>query len=221
MLARNVVGRFSGSNQARTLHVTDVPVREMRARLAGTLAAEGFEVVADIDLGDLLSRRLDEEREPFLIIEACHPKLAELALQVAGDAGLIVPLRFCLWKEGTGTAIAALPVARLVEALGRAHLDVVAKETDERLERVFAHLDTSVPEACEIPEVAKPATEISALCLDAGELATLREAADQQRATLLREAAGTESHTLQHELAVTINRLEAISQKLRTTPSLA
>jgi uncharacterized protein (DUF302 family) len=213
MLARTTTNRLATSSNARLVHAQDVPVHESKERLCAALASEGFDIVADIDLAELLARRLDERREPFAVIEACHPKLAQQALGVAGEGALIMPFRFCIWKEGTGSSIATLPPARMAEALGLPHLEEMVADAESRLHRLFAHLDLSVPAACEIPNAQAAPRSVA---LDDEELETLREATRRQTAALLAEVAGTESRPMQHELARTINRLEALTHKLET-----
>ncbi|HEY0709091.1 MAG TPA: DUF302 domain-containing protein [Polyangia bacterium] len=211
MLARKTTNRFATSSNARIVHAKDVPVHESKERLFAALASEGFDVVADIDLAELLARRLDESREPFAVVEACHPKLAQLALDIAGDGALMMPFRFCIWKEGTGSTIATLPPARMAEALGLPHVQDMVADAEARLDRLFEHLDLSMPAACEIPAAHVPA---AALALNEEELETLREATRRQTAALMAEVAGTESRPMQHELARTIDRLEALTHKL-------
>lgn len=209
MQASKVSETFEAPTQARTKHLPDVPVQEARARLRRALQAEGFSLIADIDLADLLNRRLDEQLEPYFIVEACHPLLAQQALAVAWDGGLLMPTKLCLWKDGNDSTVATLQPRRLVEGLGRAHLMDVASRIDDRLDNVFARLAGPVMAETE-PEDALPAV----LDLNASERIALRDAARYRIDELLREAAATESHPLQHELAQTIDRLELIARKL-------
>jgi uncharacterized protein (DUF302 family) len=199
------------TSQARTASFPEVTAADMRARVWHALGQEGFSVVAEIDLADTLNRRLDGvDRPPYLIVEACHPELAAAALSVAPDAGLLVPCRICVWKEGNGTTVATLPPARLVAALDRPHLDEVAAEVEVRLDRVFGGLGRTAPA---IP-AQRPGSPSTGPALELADLQLLREAALARAQALLAEAAGTESHPLQHELAQTIDKLEAVARKL-------
>jgi uncharacterized protein (DUF302 family) len=203
---------FVPTSNARALRIRDVPMEEVRFRLAHALGQEGFAVIAEIDFADLLSRRLDVQRAPFFTYEVCHPKLADEALSVSGDAGLLLPCKVCVWREGTEVVVATLPAGRLVAALGRPHLDDVARQADERLERVFARLTGPTPVRVEIP--GRPTT---APALTANEVTVLREAVQRQIHVLMSEVAGTESHALQHAIAQTIEQLEGIARKFTVT----
>jgi uncharacterized protein (DUF302 family) len=204
---------FNPPSHARTVVFDDAPIEEVCFRLAHALGQEGFAVISEVDFGDLLNRRLDKDRDRYFTYEVCHPKLAEEALAVASDAGLMFPCRICVWKEGNQVTVATLPSSRLAKALGLSHLDEVARQAELRLDRVFERLAVPQPAALEIPSSAPVALPK----LSSDELNTLREATQRQIQTLLAEVAGTESHPLQHAIAHSISHLESIARKLADT----
>jgi uncharacterized protein (DUF302 family) len=206
---------FAATSQARSIHLPDVPPDEARAHLRRALAKEGFALVQDVDLADLLDRRLDEPIEPYFIVEGCHPLVARRALAIAWDGGLIAPARFAVWKEGTGSTIATFPPLRLAAALGRPHLGEAVAELDRHLDGVFEQLQATSRGEPLPPEV--PGT----LDLDESERNVLADATRRHLDELMREVARTESRSLQHEICQTINRLEAVARKLGVAPSAA
>jgi uncharacterized protein (DUF302 family) len=208
--SNNTISSFAPPSHARTVRLVDVPLAEVRFRLVQALGQEGFAVLNELDLADLLNRRLDEHRDPYFTYEVCHPKLAEDALAVSADAGLLLPCKICVWHDGHAVVVATLPPSRLATALGRQHLDAVAGEAEERLERVFDRLNAPAPAAFEIPPRAS--TPLPALSTE--ELLALREATQNQIHALLAESAGTESHSLQHAIAKSIDHLENVARKL-------
>jgi uncharacterized protein (DUF302 family) len=194
-------------SRARTCRLPGVSVAQARARLLAALGGHGFTVISELDLSNFLNRRLDTRRETFLIIDACHPRLAQQALAVASDAGLLAPFRFGVWKEGSGAAIATLAPAQLARALGREHLGDFADQAARQLEEIFALLDRAVPLPHQ-PLASAPVT------LDGTERAALKDAAMHRLEALQAEAAGTESHDLQHGLAEIMQPLEQVVRKL-------
>jgi uncharacterized protein (DUF302 family) len=201
---------FAPPSYARVAHFADAPIEEVRFLLDHALGQEGFAVLAEMDLADVLNRSLDEHRRPYFVLEVSHAKLAEEGLAISWEGGLLLPCRICVWQQGKDVAVATLPASRVVLALGRPHLDQVAREIEERLERVFARLSGPTPTAFDVPAPTHPAL----LGLDPDELAVLRDAAQRQIQVLLAEAAGTESHSLQRAIARNIDQLEALSRKL-------
>ena len=210
MNVQEPVESFAQPSNARVLRVDDAPIAEVRFRLAHALVREGFEVLNQSDFADLLNRRLDAEHEPYFIYEICHPVLAEKAMAVSPEAGLLLACNVCVWQEGRDVVVATLPPSRLASALARPHLDGIVREVEERLERVFERVSGPAPEACEIP--VRPAAPGPALSVE--ELDTVREAVQRQIQTLQAEVAGTESRALQHAIARTIEQLEVAARKL-------
>jgi uncharacterized protein (DUF302 family) len=207
MHAPKTFATAGSSSQARVSRLPGVSVPEARTRLLAALRAHGFTVTSDINLAALLDRRLDTKMETYLTVEACHPKLAQLALAVASDAGLLASFRFGIWKEGAGAAVATLAPARLGQALGRDHLAPVLSQAERQLDEVFAGLDR--------PAVAEPLpADPLGVMLDASERAALKDEGNRRLEALLAEAAGTDSRDLQHGLAKEIECLERIIHKL-------
>jgi uncharacterized protein (DUF302 family) len=203
---------FVSASHARVVHLAEVPLAEVRFRLRQALGLQGFAVLSEIDLADHLNRSLDQQRAPYVVFEVSHPKLAEEALAVTLEGGIVLPCRICLWQEGRDIVVATLPASRVVEALGYPHLIAVAREIEARLEHAFDRLSEPGPAARDIPEPVPQAATIQGL--NADELAVLRDAAQQQMRALLVEGAGTESRVLQHAIAKNIDELEAVSRKL-------
>lgn len=195
---------------ARTVHLDEVDAAQARDCLVEALGQAGFGVLAEIDLAEILRRRLDVHIEPHYVLEVCRPDLARRALAVSADASLLMPCKIGVWKEGAGAAVGVLPARRVVAALGREHLDAVAAEADERLEQVLEAVQATAPGAPKRPRPA-PARP---LVLDDFDRSALAEAVRGRMKALLAEAAGTESHDLQHALARDIAQLEGIVRKM-------
>ena len=201
---------FQAYSHARTLYMPDTDPAEVRDRLEFALEQSGFSVLNEIDLRDVLQRRLGVRIEPHVVVEVCHPELARRALSVASDASLLLAGQVAVWKEGTGATVGIVPPLRLMQALGREHLGEIAAEVNRRLEdvlSVLAHTDPREP----LPAARPPIPNVA---LSTADRIALIEAVRQRRQALLVEAAGTEKHDLQHALALNIDQLDALIGKL-------
>jgi uncharacterized protein (DUF302 family) len=58
------------------------PFDEVVAQVRDALAANGFGIVAEIDMQKTLALKIGVEIEPHLILGACNPRFAHQALQV-------------------------------------------------------------------------------------------------------------------------------------------
>jgi uncharacterized protein (DUF302 family) len=211
---QSTIESFTSTSKARIDRLEGVPLAEARFLLPHALGQEGFTVLSEIDFADSLNRSLDERRSPYFVFVVSHPKLAEEALAVSAEGGLLQPSQICLWQEAHEVVIATLPASRVVEALGQPHLAGAARQIEDRLARVFQRMTQPGPTAFDVPP--RTARKVSVPALDTEEVALLRDAAEQHCRVLLAEAAGTESHPLQHAIAQNISRLEAVCRKLGT-----
>jgi uncharacterized protein (DUF302 family) len=210
MHAKKTIESLAVPSLAHQLRIADVPLAEVRFRMTQALGQEGFTAQAEFDLADFVNRSVDGAHPAHFLYQACHPKLTSEALAIACDASLVLPMTIGLWQEGREVVVAHVPAARLVVALGRAHLAAIAAEVDARLERAFARMSAPAPAACDVP----PQPTLSVPPFAQEELEALREATGRQIHALMAEVAGTESHALQHAIARTITKLETIAAKL-------
>jgi RNA polymerase-binding protein DksA len=111
-------------------------VPELVARVTSLLQREGFGVLTRIDAHQVLRQKLGVERAPYVILGACRPELANEALDLDPDVGLLLPCNVVVREEAGGEVTVAFMDPRAVLRLAGARLEEVATEARERLERV-------------------------------------------------------------------------------------
>lgn len=102
-------------------------------RIRKALRATGFGVLTEIDVRATFREKIGAELEDFLILGVCDPRLAQRALDVDRQAGLLLPCTVAVRADGDATVVEALDPAILVRATGLAELEPVAVEARERL----------------------------------------------------------------------------------------
>jgi uncharacterized protein (DUF302 family) len=107
-----------------------------RAREA--LAGEGFGVLTEIDVQATLKAKLGVEREPYLILGACHPPSAHQALAAAPEVGVLLPCNVTVSVEGGRTVVRAMNPQSVLGVIGNAGLAPVGEEVGSALRRVVA-----------------------------------------------------------------------------------
>ena len=112
----------------------DYPAAVEAARSA--LADEGFGVLCQIDVRATLKAKLDVDREPYVILGACKPKLAHLALELEPELGSLLPCNVIVYVADGVTHVSAIDPERMLAVSGNPDLAPVASEVRDALQRV-------------------------------------------------------------------------------------
>lgn len=115
---------------------TPLSFAEAVARAREALAKEGFGVLTEIDVQATLKKKLDVDREPYLILGACHPPSAHKALSAVPEVGVLLPCNVTVSVEGGTTVVRAMDPAGVMGLLGSPELAEVGADIGARLRRV-------------------------------------------------------------------------------------
>jgi uncharacterized protein (DUF302 family) len=106
------------------------------ARVREELASEGFGVLCEIDVQATLKQKLDVDRDPYLILGACNPKLAHGALQAEPELGVLLPCNVVIYTQDGDTHIAAVNAEQMLSIVANDELTETASEVRRRLAAV-------------------------------------------------------------------------------------
>ncbi len=106
------------------------------ARAREALAKEGFGVLTEIDVQATLKKKLDVDREPYLILGACHPPSAHKALSAVPEVGVLLPCNVTVSVEGGTTVVRAMDPEGVMGLLDAPVLAEVGADIGARLRRV-------------------------------------------------------------------------------------
>lgn len=120
--------------------LVNVPFADAVPKVTEALKAEGFGVLAEIDVAGTLKKKLDVDVRPYLILGACNPVLANQALQAEPHIGLLLPCNVLVQGAPNGTTVSIMDPKAMMTVTGNPALDGVAAEADARLKRVIAAL---------------------------------------------------------------------------------
>lgn len=122
-----------------TVRIDDDPTAaEERVRAA--LQEEGFGILTEIDVAATLKNKLDVDMEPYKILGACNPTLANEALRKDRNVGALLPCNVVLrGLPAGGTQVIAADPGAMLDVAGPDLVDV-ASEARTRIERALQSL---------------------------------------------------------------------------------
>ncbi len=80
--------------------------------------ATGFGVPVEFSPSELLNEKVDADRDPYYVLGACNPVMADRALDETLKQGALFPCNFVIWQEQPGVQrvyhVSIMKIGRLV-----------------------------------------------------------------------------------------------------------
>lgn len=107
------------------------------ARLESALLQEGFGVLCRIDIRAKLKEKLGVEFPNYLILGACNPPLAHLALQQDMNLGLLLPCNAVVFEQEGRVRAGVIDAEKMLSIVGLPAMQAVARQVNEKLRRAL------------------------------------------------------------------------------------
>jgi uncharacterized protein (DUF302 family) len=111
-----------------------------------TFTDAGFGVPVEFSPSELLNEKVDADRDPYYVLGACNPRMADRALDMSMETGGLFPCNVVIWEREPGVQqVYHLSIMRAGRLLGvapdsEAWADLVA-DTGAMVDRAMANLD--------------------------------------------------------------------------------
>ncbi|WP_435126755.1 DUF302 domain-containing protein [Halobaculum sp. D14] len=114
-----------------------------------TFTDHGFGVPVEFSPSELLNEKVDAGRDPYYVLGACNPQMADRALDATdGRIGALFPCNVVVWQEAPGVqAVYHVSIMRIARLLGldadEDAMDEIIADTGELIDAAYADLDSS------------------------------------------------------------------------------
>jgi len=111
-----------------------------------TFAEAGFGFPAEFSPSDLLNEKIDADRDPYYVLGACNPAMADRALDATDERiGALFPCNVVVWQEEPGVqTVYHVSIMRVARLLGldtdSAAMAEIVGETGEMVDEAFESL---------------------------------------------------------------------------------
>ena len=107
----------------------------------------GFGIPVEFSPSELLNEKVDADRDPYYVLGACNPGMADRALDQSLKIGGLFPCNMIIWQETPGVQrvyhLSIMKVARLLGiAPDNEAWDRIVEDTGELVEETFDRLNT-------------------------------------------------------------------------------
>jgi len=83
-------------------------IEEAETKVTAALKDVGFGILTRIDVAETLKKKIDVSRKPYIILGACNPKLANQALNLESELGLMLPCNVIVYENDEGQTVVSI-----------------------------------------------------------------------------------------------------------------
>lgn len=134
---RNIETHYAVSRE------TGLPFEEAVQKARALLQEAGYGILSEIDVQAKLKEKLDIEREPYLILGACNPPLANEGLNAEPELGTLLPCNVVVYESEGRTRVAAVQPETMLSVVGNEKLDPIAEQVRKDLVHVVDEIAKS------------------------------------------------------------------------------
>ena len=121
----------------------DMPFDEAVEATKAALKEQGFGTLMEIDIKATLKEKIGAEKDDYVILGACNPRLADAALNLEPQLGLLLPCNVVVRREEGTTIVQALDPEIMVRVSGKEDLEEIAAEAGRLLDAALEALEAS------------------------------------------------------------------------------
>jgi len=108
----------------------------------------GFGVPVEFSPSELLNEKVDADRDPYYVLGACNPEVADRVLDVSKQMGGLFPCNMVIWEEAPGQQrvyhVSIMKIARLLGVVpDDEEMQSIVDQTGELVAETFERLESA------------------------------------------------------------------------------
>jgi uncharacterized protein (DUF302 family) len=108
----------------------------------------GFGIPVEFSPSDMLNEKVDADRDPYYVLGACNPSVADRVLDVTKKMGGLFPCNMVIWEEEPGVQrvyhVSIMRIGRLVGITpDDEEMEAIVETTGELVAETFDRLDSA------------------------------------------------------------------------------
>jgi uncharacterized protein (DUF302 family) len=126
------------SNDYGMRTVYDGSMEAAESAITSALMDKGFGILTRIDVAATLKKKIDVDRAPYVILGACNPKLANQALNLEAELGLMLPCNVIVYQnEAAETIVSIIDPAAMVGMIDNPQLECLISDARPLLQQAL------------------------------------------------------------------------------------
>lgn len=112
------------------------------AHVRSVCEAVGFGIPVEFSPSELLNEKVNADRDPYYVLGACNPEMANRALEESLQMGALFPCNFVIWEEAPDVQrvyhVSIMRIARLIGlAPDNEAFESIIEDTGELVDEFF------------------------------------------------------------------------------------
>jgi uncharacterized protein (DUF302 family) len=129
------------SNDYGMRTIFDGNMEAAEAAITSALMDKGFGILTRIDVAETLKKKIDVDRAPYVILGACNPKLANQALNLEAELGLMLPCNVIIYQnEVAETVVSIIDPKAMVGMIDNQQLECLISEARPLLKQALQNI---------------------------------------------------------------------------------
>ncbi len=129
------------SNDYGMRTIFDGNMEAAEAAITSALMDKGFGILTRIDVAETLKKKIDVDRAPYVILGACNPKLANQALNLEAELGLMLPCNVIIYQnEVAETVVSIIDPKAMIGMIDNQQLECLISEARPLLQQALQNI---------------------------------------------------------------------------------